>query len=130
MFTPAPQNTGGQSLQYEENASLSFKKLTIAHEIKNQFFIHESLIVPQRFACNSRHEEIHISLNRLVESVCLTVIDGLQYYAQKPLRLIENGKLILSKSNTLRRRYEKLLCVCIAATPHTHKSSGEIIVYS
>lgn len=95
------ENTGGQSLQYEENASLSFKKPTIAHEIKNQFFIHESLIVPQRFACNSRHEEIHIGLNRLVESECLTVIDGLQYYAQKPLRLIENGKLILSKSNTL-----------------------------
>lgn len=67
MITPAPQNTGGRSI-HEESASLSFEKFTIAHEIKNQFFIHESLIVPQRFACNSRHEEIHIGLNRVVVS--------------------------------------------------------------
>ncbi len=109
-----------------------FKKLTIAHAIKNQFFIHESLIVglSERFACSSRHEEIHIGLNRLVESECLTVIYVLQYYAQKPLRLIENEKQILSKSNKLWKCYEKLLCACIATTPHTHKSSGEIIVYS
>lgn len=70
MITPAPQSTGGLAGAYmrRECISLPFEKFTTAHEIKNQFFIHESLIVPQRFACNSRHEEIHIGLNGVVVS--------------------------------------------------------------
>lgn len=37
-------------------------------------------------------QETQIGENRLMVSESLTVIDGAQYYTQKPLRLIENWK--------------------------------------